>query len=80
MQALALFAQALGGRVPLIGAGGVESGATALAKIRAGASAVQVYSAMVYEGPGLIGRIAADRSARLKAEGFASVRDAVGAH
>jgi dihydroorotate dehydrogenase len=35
---------------------------------------------MVYEGPGLIGRIAADLSARLKAEGFASVRDAVGAH
>lgn len=72
------FAQALAGRVPLIGAGGVESGATALAKIRAGASAVQLYSALVYQGPGLVARIARDLSARLKAEGFATVADAVG--
>ena len=77
-EVLRQFAQALSGAVPLIGAGGVDSGATALAKIKAGASAVQVYSAMVYEGPGLIARIAADLSARLKAEGFANVGDAVG--
>ncbi len=77
-QTLRLFAQALGGRVPLIGAGGVENGDTAWAKIRAGANAVQVYSAMVYEGPGLIARIAADLSARLRAEGFASVAEAIG--
>ena len=75
---LRLFAGALGGRIPLVGVGGVENGANALAKIRAGASAVQLYSAMVYEGPGLIARVAADLSARLKAEGFATVAAAVG--
>jgi dihydroorotate dehydrogenase len=72
------FAEALAGALPLIGAGGVEDGATALAKIRAGASAVQLYSALAYEGPGLVARIARDLSARLKAEGFANVSDAVG--
>lgn len=65
-------------RLVLIGAGGVASGADALAKIRAGASAVQLYSAMVYEGPGLVTRIKQDLAARLRAEGFASVGDAVG--
>jgi len=63
----------------LIGAGGVASGADALAKIRAGASAVQLYSAMVFEGPGLVTRVKQDLAARLRAEGFASVREAVGA-
>ena len=62
----------------LIGAGGVASGADALARIRAGASAVQLYSAMVYEGPGLITRVKQDLAARLRAEGFASVGEAVG--
>ena len=63
----------------LIGAGGVASGADALAKIRAGASAVQLYSAMVFEGPGLVTRVKQDLAARLRAEGFASVNEAVGA-
>jgi dihydroorotate dehydrogenase len=63
----------------LIGAGGVASGADALAKIRAGASAVQLYSAMVFEGPGLVTRVKQDLAARLRAEGFASVHEAVGA-
>jgi dihydroorotate dehydrogenase len=63
----------------LIGAGGVASGADALAKIRAGATAVQLYSAMVFEGPGLVTRIKQDLAARLRAEGFASVGEAVGA-
>jgi dihydroorotate dehydrogenase len=76
---LRLFADALGGALPLIGAGGVESGATALAKIKAGASAVQLYSAMALEGPGLVSRIARDLADLLKSEGFASVADAVGA-
>ncbi|MDX2234250.1 MAG: dihydroorotate dehydrogenase (quinone), partial [Hyphomonadaceae bacterium] len=73
------FADALDGAIPLIGAGGVDSGAAALAKIKAGASAVQIYSALVYEGPGLVGRVARDLARRLKAEGFASVAAAVGA-
>ncbi len=73
------FAQALEGRLPLIGVGGVESGESALAKIKAGASAVQLYTALIYEGPGLAARIARDLDALVAAEGFASIRDAVGA-
>ena len=79
MQILRLFAQALAGRLPLIGVGGIENGLTALAKIKAGASAVQLYSSLIYEGPGLVRRIVRELDALLKAEGFASVADAVGA-
>ncbi len=75
---LALFHAAAKGRFALIGAGGISSGADALAKLRAGASAVQLYSAMVFEGPGLVVRIKRDLAARLRAEGFASVAEAVG--
>jgi dihydroorotate dehydrogenase len=60
----------------LIGVGGVGSGADAYVKVRAGAHAVQLYSAMVYEGPGLIGRIKRDLAARLRADGFASISEA----
>lgn len=76
---LARFRAADGGGLALIGAGGIASGADALAKIRAGACAVQLYSALVYGGPGLVQRIKRELSARLRAEGFASVTDAVGA-
>ncbi len=75
---LRLFRQAVGGRMALIGAGGVGSAAQAYAKIRAGASAVQLYSAMVFEGPSLVMRIKRDLAAMLKADGFAGVGDAVG--
>ncbi len=68
-----------GGRVPLIGAGGVSSGADAYAKIRAGASLVQLYSALVFEGPGLVGRIKRDLASLLRRDGFGSVADAIGA-
>lgn len=71
--------RALGDRVALIGIGGVESVETAYAKIRAGASAVQLYSALVYGGLGLIRTIASGLDARLAADGFTSVADAVGA-
>jgi dihydroorotate dehydrogenase len=67
------------GQVPIIGCGGVASGADAYAKIRAGASLVQLYSAMVFQGPGLVGRIKRDLAARLRADGFSSVAEAVGA-
>ena len=70
--------QAAGDRLALIGAGGIASGADAYAKIRAGASAVQFYSAMVYEGPGLVGRVRRDLAARLAADGFGAVSEAVG--
>ena len=62
----------------LIGAGGVGSGADAYAKIRAGATLVQLYSAMVYDGPPLILRIKHELAALLARDGFASVSDAVG--
>jgi dihydroorotate dehydrogenase len=67
------------GRFPIVGAGGIASGADAYAKIRAGACAVQLYSALVYGGPGLIGRIKRDLAARVRADGFVSVVEAVGA-
>ena len=66
------------GQILLIGAGGVRDGATAYAKIRAGASLVQLYSAMVYRGPGLADTVRRELSALLAADGFASVKDAVG--
>ena len=66
-------------RVALIGCGGVSSGAEAYAKIRAGACAVQLYTALVYHGVGLVGRIKKDLARRLRADGFVSVADAVGA-
>ncbi|KQW70841.1 dihydroorotate dehydrogenase (quinone) [Phenylobacterium sp. Root77] len=78
-QMLGAFAQAAAGRVALIGAGGIASGQDAYAKIRAGASAVQLYSAMVFGGPGLVTRIKRDLAAYLRRDGFASVKAAVGA-
>lgn len=69
----------LRGCVPLIGVGGVASAADAYAKIRAGASLVQLYSALVYAGPGLPGAILRGLVERLDADGFASVSEAVGA-
>ena len=76
---LAQFHAASGGRLVLIGAGGVASGADAYAKIRAGAAAVQLYTALVYEGPSLAARIRADLAARLRADGFSGLAEAVGA-
>ncbi|MEH6664464.1 MAG: quinone-dependent dihydroorotate dehydrogenase [Brevundimonas sp.] len=70
---------ASGGRLALIGVGGIASGADAYARIRAGAAAVQIYSALIYEGPGLVMRIRRELADRLRADGFGSVQDAVGA-
>ncbi len=67
------------GKIPLVGVGGIETGKDAYLKIRAGASLVQLYSAMVYEGPALGARVANELAACLKADGFTSVADAVGA-
>jgi len=68
-----------GGRIPLVGVGGVASGADAYAKIRAGASLVQLYSAMVFQGPGLAARVGRDLAACLRRDGFRSIAEAVGA-
>jgi dihydroorotate dehydrogenase len=67
------------GRLTLIGTGGIASGADAYAKVRAGASAVQLYSALVYRGPALVTTIKRDLARLLAADGFASVAAAVGA-
>jgi len=72
------FARASGGRIPLIGVGGISSGEQAYAKIRAGASAVQLYSALVYQGPGLVRDINAYLTDQLKADGYTRLADAVG--
>lgn len=76
---LAAMYRATGGRIALIGCGGIASGADAYARIRAGASLVQLYSALVFHGPGLVQRIKDDLAQRLRADGFASVAYAVGA-
>jgi dihydroorotate dehydrogenase len=67
------------GRVPIVGCGGVMDAEGAYAKIRAGASLVQVYTGLVYGGPGLVRRIQAGLAELLSRDGFATVADAVGA-
>ena len=78
MTALQGFARATGGALPLIATGGIGSGADAYARIRAGASAVQLYSALVYKGPGLVQRIKTDLAALLRRDGFTTVKAAIG--
>jgi dihydroorotate dehydrogenase len=67
------------GRLPLVGVGGIGSGADAYAKIRAGASLVQLYTAMVFDGPAVGAKVARELAACLKADGFSHVAQAVGA-
>lgn len=67
------------GNIPIIGAGGIASGDDAYAMIRAGASLVQIYSALVFHGPGLVPRVKQALAARLRADGFDRIGDAVGA-
>jgi dihydroorotate dehydrogenase len=66
------------GRVPVVGAGGVMSAEDAYAKIRAGASLVQVYTGLVYGGPGFVKRINEGLSRLLARDGFSRVEEAVG--
>ena len=72
------FRKATGGALPLVGVGGIASAEDAWQRIRAGASLVQLYSALVYEGPGLVRRITRGLEARMKREGFGSIAEAVG--
>jgi dihydroorotate dehydrogenase len=78
LKALRDFRAASGGELPLIGVGGIATADDAWERIRAGASLVQLYSAMVYEGPGIARRIALGLAQRLKREGFANIAEAVG--
>ncbi|WFL78615.1 quinone-dependent dihydroorotate dehydrogenase [Altererythrobacter arenosus] len=72
------FRKATGGAVPLVGVGGIASAEDAWARIRAGASLVQLYSAMVYEGPGLGAKIVRGLERLMKRDGFGSIAEAVG--
>ncbi|XP_007938512.1 dihydroorotate dehydrogenase (quinone), mitochondrial [Orycteropus afer afer] len=67
------------GRVPIIGVGGISSGQDALEKIRAGASLVQLYTALIYCGPPVVGRVKRELEALLKEQGFSSITEAIGA-
>ncbi|NIJ62197.1 dihydroorotate dehydrogenase [Erythrobacter flavus] len=77
-QRLRDFRKATGGAIPLVGVGGIASAEDAWARIRAGASLVQLYSAMVYGGPGLPRRILRGLEALMRRDGFASIAEAVG--
>lgn len=77
-KALRAAAEAADGRLPLIAVGGIDSGAEAYARIRLGAAAVQLYSALIYEGPGLVARIKRDLAARLRTDGFSTLSQAIG--
>jgi dihydroorotate dehydrogenase len=75
---LARFHQALGARIPLVGIGGIDSGETALAKIEAGATLIQLYTGLIYEGPELIARIKSHLVAAVRAAGVTSIGDLTG--
>jgi dihydroorotate dehydrogenase len=77
-QRLIDFRKASGGKIPLVGVGGIASAEHAYARIRAGASLVQLYSALVYEGPGLARTINKGLARLLERDGFANIADAVG--
>jgi len=78
LEQVRVFRAASGGQFPLIAAGGIENADDAWDRIAAGATLVQLYSAMVYEGPGLARRIAKGLASRLKREGMSSIAEAVG--
>jgi len=78
LRQLRAFRQATGGTIPLIGVGGIASAEDAWARIRAGADLVQLYSAMVYEGPGIARRILQGMESLMRQYGFSTIAEAVG--
>ncbi len=78
LQRLRDFRRATGGAIPLIGVGGIASAEDAWARIRAGASLVQLYSAMIYEGPGIARRISTGLLKLMQRDGFGTIAEAVG--
>ena len=77
-QRLRDFRKATGGAVPLIGVGGIACAEDAWARIRAGASLVQLYSAMTYVGPGIARQITRGLERLMRRDGFATIAEAVG--
>lgn len=78
LERLSDFRRAAGGALPLIAAGGIENGVDAFDRIRAGASLIQLYSALVYQGPGLAEEINRELKRLLALHGFARLTDAIG--
>ena len=78
LERLRSFRKATGGAIPLVGVGGIASAEQAWQRIRAGASLVQLYSAMTYEGPGIARRIVTGLERLMKRDGFAAIAEAVG--
>jgi dihydroorotate dehydrogenase len=78
LDALRKFRRASGGEMVLIAAGGITTADDAWERIRAGASLIQLYTAMVFEGPGIARRIAMGLAHRVKQAGFGSIAEAVG--
>ena len=79
LQRLRDFRSATGGAMPLIAVGGIENGVDAYVRIRAGASLVQLYTALVYQGPGVARAMAGELKSLLARDGFATLAEAVGA-
>src|SRR3989344_2940502 len=74
-EVVAYLYKRLGGQIPIIGAGGIFSAQDAYEKIRAGACLVEIYSGLVYEGPGLVKRIKQGLVEMLKSDGFNSIKE-----
>ncbi|HEX8062308.1 MAG TPA: quinone-dependent dihydroorotate dehydrogenase [Allosphingosinicella sp.] len=79
LRILRAFHSEVGGRLPLIGSGGISTAEEAYERIRAGASLIQIYTALVYHGPSLVRDISRGIAALLRRDGFASLEEAVGA-
>jgi dihydroorotate dehydrogenase len=76
---LGRFFRLTGGRLPLVGVGGITTGADAYAKIRAGAAALQLYTALIYQGPGVVARVLEDLDRLLAEDGYTRISEAIGA-
>ncbi|MAV56272.1 MAG: dihydroorotate dehydrogenase (quinone) [Candidatus Pelagibacter sp.] len=74
------FYKKLNGKIPIIGVGGIDSGKSAFEKISAGASALQLYTAMIYKGPKVVKKIKEELITLLKKEGFKNVAECVGSN
>ena len=74
------FYKDLKDKIPIIGVGGVDSGKTAFEKIAAGASALQIYTGMVYKGPMIVKEIKKDLIKIIKEQGFKSIKEVVGSY
>lgn len=78
-QLLAKMRQLTKGRLPLIGVGGISDAADAYAKIKAGASLLQLYTALTYQGPGLVSKLKRELAELLREDGYTNISEAVGA-